>query len=123
MPILVDSNTSPLFLSINILVMISSTPLQHAHFFQSLGIAKLEDAEPILISGRNEPESPFSVFLLCALSFNHSPPTWHRDQLCEILLFHVHFLEKVNPLAGIQVIILVVSQNDFSTLSQAARYI
>jgi hypothetical protein len=49
-----------------------------------------------------------------------SPPMCDRDPLSLILFFHFHLLEAIPPLAGIEVVILEMSQSNISTFSLAA---
>ena len=57
------------------------------------------------------------------LSSPDSPPTWDRDPLNQISVFHFHLLGEVSPLAGIEAVISEISPNNFSTFSQPARHI
>ena len=54
------------------------------------------------------------------LSSLDSPPTCDRDPLSLISFFHFHLLEVIPPLAGIEVVILEMSQSNISTFSLAA---
>ena len=56
------------------------------------------------------------------LSSLDSPPTCDRDPLSQISVFHFHLLEVIPSLAGMEAVILQMSQNNLSAFSQAARY-
>ena len=55
-----------------------------------------------------------SPFILISLD---SPPMYERDPLGKISVFHFHLLEIIPPLAGIEEVILDMSQNDFSAFT------
>ena len=54
------------------------------------------------------------------LSSLDSPPTCDRDPLSQISVFHFHLLEVIPSLAGMEAVILEMSQNNFPAFSQAA---
>ena len=56
------------------------------------------------------------------LSSVDSPPTCDRDPLSQISVFHFHLLEIIPSLAGMEAVILEMSQNNFSAFSQASRH-
>ena len=51
------------------------------------------------------------------LSSLDSPPMCDRNPLSQISVFHFHLLEIIPPLAGIEEVILDMSQNDFSAFT------
>ena len=46
-----------------------------------------------------------------------SPPTYERDPLSQISVFHFHLWGIIPPLAGIEEVILDMSQNNFSAFT------
>lgn len=50
---------------------------------------------------------------LCDHTSKHSPPTPHRDSQCHILFFHFRLLNKVLPLAEIEMIISAIFLNSY----------
>ena len=66
--------------------------------------------------------SPLLAPPLTLYSWN-SPPMCDRDPLSQVSVFHFHLLGIIPPLAGIEVVILDMSQNNFSTFSKASGYL
>ena len=54
------------------------------------------------------------------LSSPDSPPMCDRDPMNQISVFHFHLLGIIPPLAGIEAVILDMSQNNFSAFTKAA---
>ena len=66
--------------------------------------------------------SPLLAPPLTLYSWN-SPPMCDRDPLSQVSVFHFHLLGIIPPLAGIEVVILDMSQNNLSTFSKASGYL
>ena len=54
------------------------------------------------------------------LSSPDSPPMCDGDPMSQISVFHFHLLGIIPPLAGIEAVILDMSQNNFSAFTKAA---
>ena len=65
---------------------------------------------------------PLSWLLLWSLSSPYSPPMCDINPLSQIPVSHFHLLAKCPPLAGIEAVILEMSQSNFSIFSQAPRH-
>ena len=113
----VPYSPSPFF-SMNISAMVSSPQTQHPspqiHELPSLmvhspfsQVAEIKEFPPLL-------DPPL------VLSSLDSPLTCGRDPPNHLSVFHFHLLEVIPPLAGIEVVILEMSQSNISTFSLAA---
>ena len=76
----------------------------HSPFSQ---VEEMKEVPPLLTS----------PFILISLD---SPPMYERDPLGKISVFHFHLLEVIPSLAGMEAVILEMSQNNFPAFSQAA---
>ena len=111
-------DSPPLFLSVNISAMVSSpqnpriTSLRVHELLSLMAHSPCSQAELMEVSPLLAP--PLTLY-----SWN-SPPMCDRDPLSLILFFHFHLLEAIPPLAGIEVVVLEMSQSNISTFSLAA---
>ena len=115
MPCLHCPKFSISFLYVNISAMVSSPqpqqPSPYIHELLSLmvhspfsQVEEMKEVPPLL--------APPLV-----LSSLDSPPMCDRNPLSQISVFHFHLLEIIPPLAGIEEVILDMSQNDFSAFT------
>ena len=110
----------PSFLSMNISAVVSSPHLQHPRpwILELLSLM----VHSLFSQVEERKEVPPLLAPPLVLSSVDSPPTCDRDPLSQISVFHFHLLEIIPSLAGMEAVILEMSQNNFSAFSQASRH-